>query len=159
MKARFRSLLRQAVWLLCASTCACGEDVIKLGKSDTAIADMPIAPTPLTVESLLLRQAETSDVISDLATTTPISIASLASSNVSLEAVVTGNVGSVEFVVDGKATIEHVTPFTYPGDTDGNLQALTAVVGEHTVVAAPYSLLDAKGEQGTALSRTFTFAK
>jgi len=143
--------------LLCSSTFACGEDVMKLGKSDTAVADMPPAPTPLTVESLLLQQAETSDVISDLATAAPISIASLTSSDVSLEAVTTGNVGSVEFVVDGKAKIEHVTPFTYPGDTDGNLQAFTSVVGEHTVVATPYSLLDAKGEQGAPLSRTFTF--
>lgn len=147
------------MWLLGASTCACGEDVMKLGKNDTAIAGMPPAPPPLAVESLLLRRAETSDVISDLATAAPLSIASLASSNVSLEAIVTGNVGSVEFVVDGKATIEHVTPFTYPGDTDGKLNAFTAVVGEHSVVATPYSLLDAKGEQGIALARTFTFVK
>lgn len=144
--------LRYALWLLCAGNCACGEDVMQLGKK----AD---AESPLVVESLLLRQAATGDVISDLATGAPISLASLSSTDVSLEAVVTGNVGSVEFVVDGKAKIEHVTPFTYPGDTDGKLNPFTAVLGEHTVVATPYSLLDAQGEQGAPLPRAFSFVK
>lgn len=143
--------LRQALGLLCASTCACGEDVMQLGRSETE--------APLAVESLLLRQADTGNVITDLATDLPISLASLASTDISLEAVVTGNVGSVEFVVDENSAREHVTPFTYPGDTEGKLRAFSATIGEHTVVATPYSLLDATGEQGTPRSGGFTFVK
>jgi hypothetical protein len=141
--------LHSLLCLLCATTCACSEDVMHLGKSE--------AVTEMSVESLLLRDAATGSVIADLASAVPISIASLASTDVSLEAVVTGNVGSVAFVIDGKMKTEHVPPFTYPGDTDGKLDAFTAARGEHSVVATPYSLLDAKGEQGTALSRTLNF--
>ena len=143
--------LRQALWLLCAGTCGCGEDVLQLGRYQP--------PPPLAVESLLLRQAETGRLITDLASGTPISVAGLPSTNVNLEAVTIGNPGSVEFMVDGDTKREHVVPFTYPGDTDGKLSAFTALVGEHTVSATPYSLLDAQGERGTALTRTLTFIK
>lgn len=128
---------------------ACGDDRIQLGKS--------AASSPLTVQSILLHDATSGALIRDLTLSTPLSISALASNQLSLQAVVTGPVVSVEFVVDGKVQVQEVPPFTYPGDTDGKLESFGAVEGGHSVTATPYSKAGAEGERGASRSESFSF--
>jgi hypothetical protein len=138
----------------CAGTCACGETKIQLGSNEQSA-------TSLAVDSILLRQAKTAELISTLSSGAgpSISLATLPSDDVSLEATVSGAVSSVQFVVDGELNIQEVPPFTYPGDTNGQLEAFVAVVGVHSVTATPYSQTGAEGQRGTSLSRAFTFVE
>ena len=138
--------------LSCSACLGCGEDVLRLGAG----------PEPATVgrvDNILLREAATGALLGDLADGVALSIAALASPQVSLEAVVSGPVASVEFVVDGKANVEVVVPFTYPGDTNGVLNGFAAAVGAHAVAATPFSLEGAKGERGATVTRSFTFVE
>lgn len=147
-------LRRPAARALGAVTClgsvGCGDDVMRLGAE-------PQQVEVGSVERILLREAATRAPIRDLVDATPISVASIPSLQLSLEAVVRGNVGSVEFVVDGKASVEVVVPFTYPGDTEGKLSSFVAVVGDHAIAATPYSLEAAQGERGVSLTFPYTF--
>ncbi len=136
--------------LACLGSAGCGDDVMRLGTDQQEV-------TVGSVERILLREAATRTLIRDLVDPTPISVASLPSPQLSLEAVVRGNVGSVEFVVDGKATVEIVVPFTFPGDIEGKLNSFAAVVGDHAIAATPYSLEAAQGERGVPLTFPFTF--
>jgi hypothetical protein len=142
-----------ACWA-CIGTCACGEAKIQLGSNEQS-------PTSLAVDSILLRQAKTSELISTLSSGAgpSISLATLSSKDMSLEATISGAVSSVQFIVDGEVNIQEVPPFTYPGDTNGQLESFVAVVGVHSVTATPYSQTGAEGQRGTSLTRAFSFVE
>jgi hypothetical protein len=142
-----------ACWA-CVGTCACGDANIQLGSNEQS-------STSLAVDSILLRQSKTAKLISTLSSGAgpSLSLATLPSTDMSLEATVSGAVSSVQFVVDGDVNIQEVPPFTYPGDTNGQLEAFVAVVGVHSVTATPYSQTGAEGQRGTSLTRAFTFVE
>jgi hypothetical protein len=136
--------------LACGGSAGCSDDVLQLGGAAQAAAAG-------SVDRLILRDAQSSAQIGDLTETTSISVATLESTNVNIEAIASGAVASVEFSVDGTTLVEHRVPFTYPGDTDGRLHSFVAEVGTHSVTATPYAALGALGERGTSLEVTLVF--
>jgi hypothetical protein len=67
-------------------------------------------------------------------------------------------VGSVRIGFDAQANArtESEAPYALFGDTAGNYNAGTIANGTHTIKGTPYSLSQAQGTAGTALSLTFT---
>lgn len=67
-------------------------------------------------------------------------------------------VGSVRLGLDGKANYrtESAAPYALFGDNSSNYNAGTLANGTHTLTATPYTLANAGGAAGTALTVTFT---
>ena len=67
-------------------------------------------------------------------------------------------VGSLKFGYDahGSFQIENIAPYAFAGDEFGNYAAWTPTLGEHTVIATPFSGQNTSGTLGTALIRKFT---
>ena len=65
--------------------------------------------------------------------------------------------GSVTFDQDGaRIRTEGIAPYSLTSDATGDFYPWTLGLGQHTVVATPYSMGSATGLQGPAFSRTFT---
>jgi hypothetical protein len=145
--------VRGALFVLaCASAGGCGEDVLRLGERED--------PTgPPVVEQLLLRESPAGRLVAALSDQTTFSIAALPSTGVGVEAVVTGLVDSVEFMLDDDVIVEDDFPFIYPGDTIGKPKGFAPVLGEHRVTATPYSEPSARGQRGPSVTVAFSFVE
>lgn len=74
-----------------------------------------------------------------------------------IRADVSGDVGSVRFVLDGEdVKTENVAPYSLAGDSRGDYSAWKLGAGRHTLRATPYGRAGGQGAPGTALSVTFT---
>ncbi len=140
------------VALILLGSTACSDDLMRLGETSQV---EPVG----SVDGMLLRDAASGTLIADLATNATLKLAELASPNVNLEAVVSGPLRSIEFVVDGESKVEVQAPFTYPGDIDGKARSFRAVPGLHLATATPYSAVGAEGKRGSLFRATFEFVE
>ena len=93
-----------------------------------------------------------------------VDLSTLTQSNLSVEAVTTGIVGSVRFTHQGSngtfLRIENSARWALCGNTGDNFGTCNAlVVGNHTVTATPYAGTAATGLVGTAVSVSFTIVR
>jgi hypothetical protein len=74
-----------------------------------------------------------------------------------VKADVSGTVGSVAFILDGKLVhTENFAPWALGGDKDGVYLKWTPPVGSHTLRVVPYQSANRGGAIGTAMETTFT---
>lgn len=126
----------------------------------------PTGPTPTPtgqyVQSLTLINADTDLPISSydpIEEGVKIKLSTLPTTRLTIRAnTFPAVVGSLKFGYDanGNFQIENVAPYAFAGDEFGNYAAWTPTLGEHTVIATPYSLQNTSGTVGTGLTRKFT---
>ncbi|MGB7156920.1 MAG: Ig-like domain-containing protein, partial [Tepidisphaeraceae bacterium] len=121
------------------------------------IRNVQLAPpaSATAVTSLKLVNADTDTIISSLNNGATINLAQ--ARRLSVQAMVSGSVGSVRFRLDG-ATIqtENAAPYTIAGDSAGDYIAWTPTAGTHTLKVTPYSGANGSGTIGTSKTVTFT---
>ncbi|GAA4280944.1 hypothetical protein GCM10022260_13650 [Gaetbulibacter aestuarii] len=79
-------------------------------------------------------------------------------SNLSIEALVTDDVGSVQFQLSGESTasrVENTAPYTLYGQTNGDYNGHNFTEGTYTLVVTPYASDDLSGEAGTPVTVSF----
>jgi hypothetical protein len=82
------------------------------------------------------------------------------SSNLSVRADPVSGVVSVSFKLDGTLIrTENDIPYCVAGDNNGSLKAWQPAVGNHTLVATPFSKRWGNGTAGTPVTVTFTVVK
>ena len=87
-----------------------------------------------------------------------LNLATLPTTNLSIQAVTAGTVGSVQFAFDGNAnfrTESIAAPYALFGDNSGDYFAGSFSVGSHSLTATPFSGGFATGQAGQAMSITF----
>src|SRR5688500_8855003 len=127
----------------------------KINILDFGIIDAAAGATSA-VHELALVNADTNEVIGDLADGTVIDLA--ATPRVNIRALTVGaQVGSVKFVYDNQDfRTESSSPYAFAGDTGGVFNAWSPAVGEHRVTATPFSLAGGSGITGVAMTANFT---
>jgi hypothetical protein len=76
---------------------------------------------------------------------------------ISVQALVSGTVGSVRFQLDGTTIqVENSAPYFIKGDENGQGHTWTPTVGTHTLRVTPFSGANATGTAGTSKVITFT---
>ena len=110
--------------------------------------------TPTTgsaITNLALINTSTQKVLRSLTSASTINLA-VDGSTLNVRADVSGTVGSVEFLLDGRSIkSENWAPFALAGDTDGVFIKWTPPLGTHTLRVVPYQYKDRKGAAGTAI--------
>lgn len=66
---------------------------------------------------------------------------------------------SFKFDVNGTTKVESVTPYVFPGDTNGDLRGIAAEIGSYTVKIQAYSNSNASGTLLAEKAMTFTLTK
>jgi hypothetical protein len=120
-----------------------------------AVANL-LADTAVT--GLYLVNANSDNDIGLLTDGSVINLANLATSNLNVRAETSGTVGSVGFSLTGPSArnqTENVAPYALFGDASGNYNVGSFAVGQHTLVATPYSGGNKSGTAGTAMSISF----
>lgn len=115
-------------------------------------------PVP-TVKSFLLVNADTNQPIGPLLDGQTLNLALLSSRNLNIVAdTAPTTVGSVQFGLDGEPRfrLDSAPPYALAGDTTGDYDAWTPVVGTHVVSATPYSSSDGTGTPGLPREIQFT---
>jgi len=128
------------------------------GFTNTANAKTAVAAPVVT--KLVLINADTDTAVLDLVDGMTISKAAFASlKNFSVQAVVSGTVGSVKFGYQGNASarIEGTAPWSLFGDGGtGNYVGKAFALGSYTVSATPYTAANATGTVGAIVTIHFT---
>jgi hypothetical protein len=112
----------------------------------------------LQVTSLQLIRTRTGTVVADLKMNSSIDISS-AGSDLSINAVVSGDVRSVRFAYNGNANFntESTLPFAMCGDRQTVYNPCPELaVGTHTVTVTPFSAIQGTGTSGRALTIVFS---
>jgi hypothetical protein len=109
--------------------------------------------------SLTLVNADTDFDIQDLGDGEVLDLSTLPTTNLNVRAN-TGSepVASVVFGYNGNQSfrIENQAPFALAGDLNGDYYAWTPSLGEHTLIATPYSAAQGGGTAGQGLTISFT---
>lgn len=124
--------------------------------TSTSTSSSSSTTTTMTVSKLNLINATKQTVLRSLTNGSTITL-SVDGSALNVRADVTGTVGSVAFILDGKLVrTENGAPFALAGDNGGVYLKWTPTVGSHTLRAVPYSSDDRAGSIGTAYEVGFT---
>jgi hypothetical protein len=111
--------------------------------------------TSFAVSKLTLVNTNTQQVIRYLPASSTINLA-VDGTALNVRADVSGSVGSVAFILDGKLyRTENYVPFALGGDSYGGLDKWTPALGSHTLRAVPYQFKDRTGSVGTVLAVAF----
>ncbi|MEQ8673736.1 MAG: malectin domain-containing carbohydrate-binding protein [Aggregatilineales bacterium] len=105
------------------------------------------------ITSLTLINADTNSDIRTLSTTSTETI-DIASNDISIRVDTDpATVGSVVFTVDGNVVAtDNSAPYTIAGENGSDILPWNIALGQHTVVATPYSGADGTGDAGTPLT-------
>jgi uncharacterized protein YjdB len=112
----------------------------------------------LGVTGFNLINANTNSVITNLTGNEVISVGSLPTTALNIEALATEDAGSVRLVLSGRRSvtrIESVAPYALFGDSGGNFEAGNLPVGSYAITATAYSLSGARGDAGTPVTVQF----
>lgn len=116
----------------------------------------PVPPASLAVTGLTLIDTSTQQEIGSLKSAAVINLANTGIA-LNVRATVTGNAGSVAFVLDGDLfSNENIAPFALAGDDAGTFRRWTPKAGTHTLKVTPYAGSNRKGAAGTPVEITFT---
>jgi membrane-bound inhibitor of C-type lysozyme len=108
------------------------------------------------VTKFTLINANTDLAISQLLSGATLTLALLPTRNLNVRADTSGSIKSVRFWLDGKMIrTENAAPWSLAGDANGNYAAWTPSLGNHTLVATPYTGSGATGTAGASLTVTF----
>ncbi|GAB3163293.1 PKD domain-containing protein [Telluribacter humicola] len=151
-----------------ASNLVAGTYVFRLTATDnlgaTAFdeATVTVNPAPTNqqaVTSFTLIDADTDQPIRDLVPNDVLNLTTLPTKYLNIRANTNpATVGSVKFVLSGAQNhtqTEGGAPYALFGDNSGNYNAWVLVLGDHTLVATPYTGTGASGTEGTPLTITF----
>lgn len=105
------------------------------------------------ISSLILLNANIDNDIRTLSTTSTETI-DIASNDIAIRAnTAPATVGSVVFSVDGNVVAtDNSAPYTIAGENGSDILPWNIALGQHTVVATPYSGADGTGDAGTPLT-------
>ncbi len=122
-----------------------------------ALDDIGWEVTPSSaVASVSIIDAGTNSVAGTLANGSTINLAAYPN-GISLRANVTGNVGSVRFMVNGVLVrTENATPYSIAGENGSDIFPWDVTNGTYTLVTTPFSGPNGTGQAGTAKSISFT---
>lgn len=82
-----------------------------------------------------------------------------ATDEINILANVSGDVGSVEFLMNGSHySTENISPYALAGDSNGNYNGFTPTAGTYAVTAKPYTESDAGGESCSEYGVSFSVA-
>ena len=134
---------------------------------EPVLSASPVAPlcariceSTMSIDSFNLINADTNLVIGRFINGTTLSLSGLPTARrLNVQAIASPErVGSVRFLYDGKrARIENVSPYSFAGDTKGDYRSWTTPTkGNHSIVAIPYQLSNARGIEGSRRSVHFT---
>jgi hypothetical protein len=116
-------------------------------------------PQGQSVTGFTLVNADSDQDLGPLVGGATINLAALPTRNLNVRANTSpATVGSVRFGYDANAAYatENAAPYALAGDSSGDYKAWTPSTGLHVLTATPYSLANAGGSAGTALSVSFT---
>ena len=120
--------------------------------ADDVAVDVPIT---LSIGTLWFYNAANGERLFEMEEGMTIDLAALPSRMVNIEAVVSGEAGSVGFDLDGTPTRENVFPYFIGGDSNGVPRNWSVEVGPHVLTVTPYLAADLGGEPGTPLVLNF----
>ena len=112
----------------------------------------------IAITSLELIDAANDVSLGSLTDGMSINIDEVSVSNLSVEALVTSDVGSVKFELSGehsKSNTENVAPYTLYGQTNGDYSGTNFTTGNYNLTVTPYAEDDLTGEIGTPLTVSF----
>ena len=119
-------------------------------------------PTVLSVTDLVLVDADNDVPLGPLTNGMVININSLPTVNLTIEAFVTGDVGSVRMALSGAKTnarTENNAPLVLYGNSGADYIGSTFVLGSYTITVTPYSGRNLSGTQGTPKTVNFQLAQ
>lgn len=112
--------------------------------------------TPPSISKLVLVNADTQTDLRDLGATDLVTLSEDGFA-LNIRANVSSSVKSVKFKLDGVAfRTENAAPFAFAGDASGVYNAWTPTVGEHVVIATPYTGANGGGQAGTPVAVALT---
>lgn len=122
----------------------------------------PFYVTSQSVTSLTLVNADTKEDIGTLKNGQLMILSALPAANLNIRANTNPDtIGSVLFSYDSVSHFhtENVPPYSFAGDKSGSFNTWTPAPGNHTIIATPYSGLNAIGIEGTPLKINFQVIK
>ncbi len=129
-----------------------------LSYMDVLIGEDGSIDLPLSITGLKLIDAVNDVSLGSLTNGMTINIYELPVSNLSVEASVTSDVGSVKFELSGEnstSRIENTPPYALYGHTNGNYSGNNFATGNYTLTVTPYAEDDLTGAVGTPLTVSF----
>uniref|UniRef100_UPI0012F9F4C0 fasciclin domain-containing protein n=1 Tax=Flexithrix dorotheae TaxID=70993 RepID=UPI0012F9F4C0 len=123
------------------------------------VIDKVLLPPADMVTSFTLVNAETNEDLFEITEGMEIDLSKISATKFNIRANVSPKeVGSVKFGwnENDNARIENVFPYALFGDVGGNYYEMDLKAGEYTVTATPYTKSVASGEEGKALSISFS---
>ncbi|WP_373519878.1 ExeM/NucH family extracellular endonuclease, partial [Pricia sp.] len=120
-----------------------------------------VAPEPsvLTVEKLILVNADTNEDIMEIVEGSVIDLSTLTTNRFTMRADATDDVNSVYFELSGKKVsrkIENLSPFALYGDFGGNYAGEEFRPGNYRIRTVPFSKTYLRGDRGTGLTANFS---
>ena len=119
-------------------------------------------PVETVISSFVLINADTDQPILTLTDGQAIDISTLPTLNLSIEALVTEDIGSVRMELSGEFTqvaTENLAPYALFGGPGTDFRGRQFVLGNYTIQASPFSERNLGGMEGTGLSLNFSLTE